>query len=130
MKATRRTRRAARQLYRLCLVDGALDAKRARLVADWLVTSRRRGALPALSGFLRLVRLDRDRRTARVESAAPLAEPARERIRSGLARTYGASLEASFAENPALIGGVRVRVGSDVFDGTIRARLAALQARL
>jgi F-type H+-transporting ATPase subunit delta len=83
-----------------------------------------------LSGFLRLVRLDRDRHTAHVESAAPLPDSAREQIRSGLAHTYGAALETSFAENPSLIGGVRVQVGSDVYDGTIRARLAALAARL
>jgi F-type H+-transporting ATPase subunit delta len=130
MKANRRTRRAARQLYRLSLVDGALDRDRARLVADRLASSHRRGALPVLSGFLRLVRLDRDRHTARVESAAPLPDTAREQIRSGLARTHGAALETSFAENPALIGGVRVKVGSDVYDGTIRAKLAALAARL
>lgn len=130
MKTTRRTRRAARQLYRLCLVEGALDEARARLVAERLAASRRRGSLPVLSGFLRLVRLDRDRHSARVESAAPLPDKAREQIRSGLTRAYGAAIETSFAENPALIGGVRVKVGSDVYDGTIRARLAALEARL
>jgi F-type H+-transporting ATPase subunit delta len=130
MKATRRTRRAARRLYRLCVVEGTLNGKRARTVAERLASSRRRGSLPVLAGFLRFVRLDRDRHSARVESAAPLGDTAREQIRSGLARTYGASLETSFAENPALIGGVRVKVGSDVYDGTIRARLAALEARL
>jgi F-type H+-transporting ATPase subunit delta len=130
MKVTRRSKRAARQLYRLCVVDGTLDAARARLVAGRLASSNRRGSLPVLSGFVRLVRLDRDRHTARVESAAPLGDSAREQIRAGLARTYGASLATAFAENPALIGGVRVKVGSDVYDGTIRARLAALAARL
>jgi len=130
MKTNRRTKRAARRLYRLCCVDGALNADRARLVAGRLASSHRRGSLQALSGFLRLIRLDRDRHTARVESAAALPENAREQIRSGLARTYGTALETSFTENPALIGGVRVKVGSDVYDGTIRARLAALAARL
>jgi F-type H+-transporting ATPase subunit delta len=130
MKSSRRTRRAARQLYRLCVVGGRLDDDRARLVADRLSASRRRGALPILSGFLRLVRLDRDRHLARVESAAPLALAARQRIQSGLTRAYGTALETSFAENPALIGGVRIKVGSDVYDGSIRAKLAALEARL
>lgn len=130
MKSTRRTRRAARTLFRLCLVDGALVQDRARLVAGTLAGSRRRGALPVLAHFQRLVRLDRDRHTALVESAVPLADAVRTRIGSGLTRTYGPSLETSFGENPALIAGVRIKVGSDVYDDTVRARLDALEALL
>ena len=130
MTSTRRTRRAARTLFRLCVVDGALDDGRARIVAGRLATSRRRGALSILGSFQRLVRLDLDRHTARVESAAPLGDALRGRIQSGLSRTYGPSLHMSFGENPALIGGVRIQVGSDVYDDTVRARLTALQARL
>jgi F-type H+-transporting ATPase subunit delta len=43
---------------------------------------------------------------------------------------YGAGVEATFTENPALIGGMRIKVGSDVYDDSVRARLAALEARL
>ena len=84
MKVTRRVKRSARQLFRICVVDGALDSARVRLVAARLAASRRRGALPILSSFQRLVRLDRDLHTARVESAVPLADNVRERIATGL----------------------------------------------
>jgi F-type H+-transporting ATPase subunit delta len=47
-----------------------------------------------------------------------------------VARRYGAGLQPSFEVDPALIGGLRIRVGSDVYDGSLRARLAALQTRL
>jgi len=130
MRSTRRTRRAARTLYRICVVNGALDDGRARIVAKRLATSRRRGALPILASFQRLVRLDLDRHTARVESAAPLGDAVRGRIQSGLTRTYGPSLQMSFGENPSLIAGVRIKVGSDVYDDTVRARLTALEALL
>jgi F-type H+-transporting ATPase subunit delta len=130
MKATRRIKRAAGDLFRICLVDGALNEDRARKVAGLLASSKRRGALAILSSFQRLVRLDRGRYTALVESATPLGDTARERIQSGLARTYGPALETVFAENRALIGGVRIKVGSDVYDGSIRAKLAALEALL
>jgi F-type H+-transporting ATPase subunit delta len=130
MKITRRTRRAARTLFRVGVVNGGLDESRARLVAGRLAASHRRGALPILSGFQRLVRIDRDRHTALVESATPLTGSVRERVRAGLARAYGPKLDTSFAENPALIGGIRIKVGSDVYDGSVRARLAALEARL
>jgi len=126
----RKTKRAARQLLRMCLVDGALEPSRVRQVAQRLVISKRRGSLNILSAFQRLVRLDRDRHTAVVESAAALVPEVRANVQAGLARLYGDGLEASFQENPGLIGGMRIKVGSDVYDGSVRAKLAALEARL
>ena len=130
MKTNRKSARAARELFRFCVVDGVLDNARALQVAQRIASSRRRGALTTLSVFQRLVRLDRDRHTALVESAMPLAGALRDGIRAGLLRAYGRRLETSFEENAALIGGLRVKVGSDVYDGSVLARLAALQARL
>ena len=130
MKASKKARRAARKLYRLCQVDGRLDPDRVRLVVPHVVRSGRRGTVAILGDFLRLVRLDRDRHRAVVESASGLAEDMRGDVQAGLDRAYGDGLETSFEVNPALIGGMRVRVGSDVYDGSIRARLAALEARL
>ena len=40
---------------------------------------------------------------------------------------YGPELNTSFADNPALIGGMRISVGSDVYDGSVKAGLAALE---
>jgi F-type H+-transporting ATPase subunit delta len=130
MKASKRTRRTARQLFRFCLTDGRLDEGRVRRVAQHIVASKRRHGLSILTAFERLVRLDRDRRTAVVESAVPLGDDQRSSLRAGLARTYGPALETSFAEQPALIGGMRIKVGSDVYDDSVRSRLAALEARL
>ena len=129
MKSTRKTRQAARNLFRLCLVDGKLDRDRALQVATALAGSRRRGSLAVLSSFQRLVRLDRDRHTAHVQSATGLPDDVRRDVESGLVRTYGDDLEMSFEQNAALIGGVRIKVGSDVYDGSIRHRLNAIAAR-
>jgi F-type H+-transporting ATPase subunit delta len=130
MKGSRQVKRTARRLYRLCLVDGALDPGRVRLVAQRLAASNRRGALTILAGFQRLVRLDTDRHTAVVESATPLEDTIRSQVRADVARRYGPRIETSFVENAALIGGMRIKVGSDVYDGSVRARLASLEARL
>jgi F-type H+-transporting ATPase subunit delta len=130
MKADKRARRAARQLLLLCRVDGLLDEGRVRQVSGRLAASHRRGSLSMLSQFQRLVRLDRDRHTAHVESATQLAGSLREEVQAGLTRLYGPGIAASFAQNPALIGGMRIKVGSDVYDGSVRARLAALASRL
>ena len=130
MKANRKAKRAARQLYRACLVDGLLDPGRVRLVTQRIAASPRRGSLRLLSDFRRLVRLDHDRHTALVESAAPLSSGLRDSIQVDLTRVYGPGLVASFVDNPGLIGGVRIKVGSDVYDTSVRSRLAALEARL
>ena len=76
------------------------------------------------------MRLDRDARRAVVESATALPDDLRIEVESGLARVYGQGLDTSFEINPRLIGGMRIRVGSDVYDASVQARLAALEARL
>lgn len=127
---SKRSRRAARRLFGLCIAGGTLDDARVRQVAQRIASSGRRGTRAILTDFKRLVRLEVDRHTALVESAAPLSEAVAAAVRAKLASTHGAGLVTSFALNPSLIGGMRIKVGSDVVDGSIRARLAALEARL
>jgi F-type H+-transporting ATPase subunit delta len=129
MKRTRRTRRLAKQVFRLCLVNGLLDAGRVRGAVGRLTRSRNRDHFGVLKQFVRLVRLDVARHTATVKTAEPLPAEMRSRLQDGLARVYGLGLDTSFTDSPALIGGVRIRVGSDVYDGSVRGRLAALAAR-
>ncbi len=127
MKTTRRARRAARRLYRACLVDGLLDDGRAGQVADRVARARRRGSLPILAHFRRLVQLDRARHRAVVESAFPLPEDLRAGVERNVARAYGPGVSTSFAQDPGLIGGMRVKVGSDVYDGSVRGALSTLE---
>ncbi len=130
MKITRRSRRAARQLFGLCLVNGSTDDTRVRRVAERLSSSGRRGSLAILTGFLRLVRLDRDRHLAVVESATNLSDDLKQTVQARLVMVYGAGLETAFQQNADLIGGMRIKVGSDLYDGSIRRKLEALGARL
>ena len=129
MQTNERSRRAARHLYRRCLVNGNLDEARVRLDARRLARSRRRAALPILGAFHRLVRLDLDRHTAHIESATPLAGALRDTIAQRLSERYGQGLNLSFRDDRSLIGGIRIKVANHVYDGTIRARLHALGAR-
>src|SRR6476619_1932937 len=109
MKANRRTIRAARRLYRLCLIDGRLDETRVRRVAKRLGASRRRGSIAVLSSLRRIVRLDRDRHSALVETATSLPDDLRDEVLAGLARRYGAGLTTSFETSADLIGGMRIK---------------------
>jgi F-type H+-transporting ATPase subunit delta len=104
-----------------------LDVSRVRQAAQRIIESGRRGSRALLYQFLHLVKLDRARHSAEVESATPLPEDLRASIQADLARLYGPGISASFLENPELIGGMRVKVGSDVYDGSVKAGLDALE---
>ena len=127
MKINKRARREAKQLFRLCLVNSLLDEDRARRVVQRIVAARHRDGGAILSHFGRLVKLDLARHTATIESATPLPADLQAAIKGGLTRRYGSGLTTAFAHRPALIGGLRIQVGSDVFDGSVRAGLAALE---
>ena len=129
MKTAKQAQRDARQLFRLCQVDGSLSETRARHVVQRLVDAARPGALPVLSRFQRLVRLDRTKHSADVTSAVPLPADIRASLEASLARLYGRGIVTSYVENRTLLGGVRISAGSDVYDGSIRGRLEALGER-
>ena len=130
MRTTKRAARAAKKLFRLCLVDGRLDRDRAQRIVALMLKAQRRGAFAVLAEFQRLVRLDRDRHSARVESAAPLPDELRAAVEASVAQLYGHEIAVTFADDPALIGGMRLAVGSDVYDGSVRARLQEIERRL
>jgi F-type H+-transporting ATPase subunit delta len=126
MRSPREARKAARSLFRSCLSDGQLDAARVRAVTEVLATDQPRGYLAILQVFVRLVRLELERRHAVIESAAPLTESEVTEVRAEITRLHGDDLTFEAAVRPELIGGLRVRVGSDVWDGSVRARLESL----
>jgi F-type H+-transporting ATPase subunit delta len=127
MKISKQARHEARQLFQSCQANGLLDENRVR-EAVRLVTERRpRGFLALLCQFQRLVKLDIARHTARIESAAALPPQFQAQVQADLARNYGAGLNFIFTQNPALLGGARIQVGGDVYDGSVQARLKALQ---
>jgi F-type H+-transporting ATPase subunit delta len=127
MKTTRQANREATQLFRACFVDGLLDESRVRQVVQRITDARPRGYLQTLQIFKRLVKLDFYRRAARIESALPLPNELRTSVQADLAKEYGRGLNTSFSQNPALIAGMRIKVGSDVYDGSIQGRLAAIE---
>jgi len=128
VKTRKQAQREARQIFQLCQVDGSLDEARVRQVVSRLVDAKRPGTLPVLTRLQRLVRLDREKHSAEVETAAPLTAEAQAAIEAGVAKRFGRGVVTSFRDNPALIGGVRIKVGSNVYDDSIKGRLAALEA--
>ena len=129
MKTNRQTLREAKQLFRLCVVGGSLDDTRVRQVVEKVIAAGRPGGLKVLSLFQRLVRLRREAHSAKVESASPLSGDVQAQIETELTRMYGPGLSLSYGSNPALLSGVRITVGSDVYDGSVKGRLTELEER-
>ena len=127
MKIPKQAQRDARRLFRSCQVAGLLDEARVRQAVSLVLAGKPRGYAPILSRLHRLVALDVARRAARVESAVPLGAALRADVAGQITRVYGAGIEVSFEENPSLLGGLRIQVGSDLYDGSVKMRLEKLE---
>ncbi len=130
MTSKQHIKREARYLLRLCCAQGVLYDERALQVARDIARHRTRNRFALLDEFRRLVALAVTRRTASVESAIPLAPEVHKKVQARLERLYGQGLKITFVANPRLIGGMRIKVGNDIYDGSVQGRLAALAARM
>ena len=127
MKITKQAQREARQLFRSCLVNDVLDEARVRQAVSLLAELKPHGYVGILSRLHRLVKLDVAKRTVRVETAVTTTPEQAANLQRSLERHYGPGLEISYGLDPALIGGLRIQVGSDLYDGTVKTRLEKLQ---
>ncbi len=127
MKIRKRARREAKRLFRLCQVNGVLDETRVRQVVRQVAEAGHRDSTAILSHMARLVRLHLARHAATIESAIPLPAGLQSTIEGDLKRRYGPELATAFGHRPELIGGMRIQVGHDVYDGSVQAALLALE---
>ena len=126
MKGTKQSRRDAKQLFKSCQVEGLLDEDRVRQAVGLLIEKKPRGYFGTVQELQRLVKLDVNSRTARVESAITLSETQKQNVQTSLGRLKGSEVTVEFAENADLIGGMRVKIGDDVFVGSVKTRLTRL----
>ena len=130
MKINKEIRRLSREMLRASFTDGQLDRGKIASLVQSLVTKRPRYFMEVLQNFKRLLRLEIEKRHAKIESATQLGPEAAVDVVARLKKKYGSDLTSDFVVDPALLGGMRVRVGSDVWDGTLRNRLERLQQQL
>src|SRR5215469_7717210 len=108
------------------MVDSSLNEDRTRQAVRQIIESKRRGSMALLRSFQRLVRLDREAHAATVETAVPLPAESQAGVEAQLKDLYGPGITTNFTLEPALIAGMRIKVGSDVYDGSVRSSLKAL----
>jgi F-type H+-transporting ATPase subunit delta len=127
MKISKQAQREARQLFRCCLVNDLLDESRVRQAVSLLSEKKPRGYVGILSRLHRLLKLEISRRSVSVENAVETSPAQAESIRARLEKQYGAGLNIQYSVNPQLIGGMRIQVGSDLYDGSVKTRLEKLE---
>ena len=128
MKVSKESKRTARKLMDATVGgSGAVDMLVVRKVLATLVEKQPRGYLQIINAYHRMVRMELEQNHALIESAEPLAAPMQKTLVADLQKKYGPQLTTEFKTDPTLLGGMRVKVGSDVLDGSVRARLQRLQ---
>jgi F-type H+-transporting ATPase subunit delta len=130
MKINKEIRRRARELLRGSFTNGQLDRAKIASLIDALAEKKPRHYINILQSYKRLIHLEEEKRRARIESTIELSPETSSRISDKLRRRYGEGLTTEFVADPSLLGGMRVRVGSDVWDGSVRNRLERLKQQL
>jgi F-type H+-transporting ATPase subunit delta len=130
MKINKEIRRLSREMLRASFTDGQLDPGRIASLVDSLIARKPRNYIGVLKNYRRLLRIEVEKRRARIETASEVDRETGSRLVANLKKKYGSDLATEFVVNPQLLGGMRIRVGSDVWDGSVRNRLERLQQQL
>jgi F-type H+-transporting ATPase subunit delta len=130
MKINKEIRRLSREMLRASFTDGQLDSGRIASLVDSLIARKPRNYIGVLKNYRRLLRIEVEKRRARIETASEVDRETGSTLVANLKKKYGSDLTTEFVVNPQLLGGMRIRVGSDVWDGSVRNRLERLQQQL
>ena len=130
MKATKDARKVSRQLFRHSFTAGKLDEEKISQMVQTVIATKPRRYVDVLKDYQRLLQLEVEKRHAVIESATPLNRSLGDRIVANLRARYGEDLTTEFRTNPELLGGLRIKIGNDVWDGSVKNRLNQLQEQL
>jgi F-type H+-transporting ATPase subunit delta len=91
---------------------------------------RMEGFEAILEEFRRMVREDLGIDKVEWTSVRPLNEDERRAVEAKVAELTGKRIEATFREDKALLGGALLRIGSTIYDGSVRGRLDGMREKL
>lgn len=129
-KLDKDSRKLSKQLFHASFSDGKLDDGKVRAIAAKLADAKPRNTIGLLKDYQRKVRLEIEKHHAVIESAQPLDGGLSEQVIGSLKAKYGTGISTEFKVTPELIGGLRIKIGSDVFDSSVRNRIDRLENQL
>jgi F-type H+-transporting ATPase subunit delta len=126
MRLNKESRKVCKELFRSSFTNKKLDAAKVNTIVSSVARTKPRYYLDILKSYQRLIRLEAEKTHAVIESAVPMSADTSSSIVSDLKAKHGADLTTEFKVAPDLIGGLRIKIGSDVWDGSVRHRLDRL----
>ncbi|WP_405998446.1 F0F1 ATP synthase subunit delta [Streptomyces sp. NBC_00829] len=112
------------------LLGGKANPVTERLVVRLVTQPRGRSLEAGLDSLSKLAAARRNRMVAVVTSAVPLSDQHKQRLGAALARIYGREMHLNLDVDPEVLGGISVRVGDEVVNGTIAERLEEASRRI
>lgn len=110
------------------VLDGKAHPLTVALVRHAVTTQRKRSILLALNDLIEAAGDRRSRSVARVVSAVELTDQQQGNLSEKLSAMYGRRIEVRYAVDPSIRGGLVVRVGDEVIDGSVATRLTQVRA--
>ena len=126
MRADKKTRLLAKQLFKLSVVNGAVSAEQVTGVLGYVEKTSPRQAVTLLKLYHQYIATELAKSEAVVEHAGPVSDAALQAIGAAMTKKYSRPVTASAKANPKLLAGLRVRIGSDVYESTVAGQLANL----
>jgi len=118
----------ARQLFTMSVVDGAVSADRVAGVLEYVEKHGVANPVMVLKAYQRLIAMELAKGLALVEHAGAVNDAMLASIAAAMTRRYGRPVTASARANPAILAGIRVHVGDDIYESSVAGQLAALAA--
>ncbi|MDI1320041.1 MAG: F0F1 ATP synthase subunit delta [bacterium] len=128
MRGNKKTKLLAKRLFKLSVVNGVISPEQVTGVLGYLEKTAPRQGLALLKLYHRAIAAEFAKSRALVEHAGPVTAATLQAIEAAMSKKYSRVVTATAAPNPKLLAGLRVRVGSDVYESSVSGQLAALSS--
>jgi F-type H+-transporting ATPase subunit delta len=126
MAADKQTKLLAKQLFKLSLVDGAVSPEQVAGVLGWVEQHSPRRPVALLKVYHHRIAIELAKSHAEIEHAGPVTDATLRLIEGAMSQRYKRVITASAKPNAKLLAGLRVRVGSDIYESSVAGQLATL----
>jgi len=126
MRGDKKTKLLAKQLFKLSLVNGQVSPDQVAGVLGYIEKAAPRHPLQLLKLYQQAIVTELAKSHALVEHAGPVSDATLQLIAAAMTKKYARPVTATGKPNPKLLAGLRVRIGSDIYESTVSGQLANL----
>ena len=128
MAADKQTKLLAKQLFKLSLVNGVVSPEQVAGVLGWVEKTSPHRPVALLKAYHHRIAIELAKSRAEVEHAGPVTDATLKQIEAAMTKRYQRPVTATAKSNQSLLAGLRVRVGSDIYESSVAGQLASLSA--